>query len=141
VIDWGLLIAALIAVESGGDPKAVGDGGKAVGILQIHPIMVKECNRILNEYDRKNKNIPKEGIGYRYTLKDRKFESTSRAMAILYLRHWGKHYKKRSGYEPTYEVYARSWNGGPKGPFKESTLTYWQKVRSEMERLRKETEK
>ena len=30
------LIVALIVVESGGDPNAVGDHGKARGILQIH---------------------------------------------------------------------------------------------------------
>ncbi len=41
------IIAALIAIESGGDRLAVGDGGKAVGILQIHPIMVAEANRLL----------------------------------------------------------------------------------------------
>lgn len=31
------LLAALIAHESGGDPNAVGDGGLAVGLCQMHP--------------------------------------------------------------------------------------------------------
>ena len=30
------LLLAIIMIESGGDPKAIGDDGKAFGILQIH---------------------------------------------------------------------------------------------------------
>ena len=39
-------LAALIMVESGGDPKEVGDNGKAVGVLQIHTIVIDDVNRI-----------------------------------------------------------------------------------------------
>lgn len=42
-----LLISALCIVESGNDPNAVGDSGKAVGILQQHKIFVDEVNRII----------------------------------------------------------------------------------------------
>lgn len=31
------LIRAVIQHESGGDPNAVGDGGQAVGLMQMHP--------------------------------------------------------------------------------------------------------
>ncbi len=51
------LIPALIEVESGGQSEAVGDGGNAIGVLQIWPIMVQDVNRI---------------TGKRYTLADRK---------------------------------------------------------------------
>ena len=34
--DFEKLLAAIATVESGGDPSAVGDGGKAIGIFQIH---------------------------------------------------------------------------------------------------------
>ena len=65
------LLLVLIAIESGGKNNAVGDGGKAVGCLQIHPIMVKECNRI---------------SGYkRWTLADRLSRRESMKMCSLYL--------------------------------------------------------
>ena len=37
-----MVVAALIQVESGGDPAAVGDGGRSVGILQMRTIAVRE---------------------------------------------------------------------------------------------------
>lgn len=41
------VIVALIAIESGGDPKAIGDGGQSIGILQIKEITVDEANRLV----------------------------------------------------------------------------------------------
>lgn len=59
--NWDKFISAVIWKESRGNETCVGDNGKAVGVLQIHPIMVREANRIL-----KMKNIDKE-----YTYEDR----------------------------------------------------------------------
>lgn len=53
--DWETLIEALIFVESSGDPDAIGDGGKAVGVLQIHPSWIDDLR----------------GHGYDFTLDDR----------------------------------------------------------------------
>lgn len=44
---WDLFVEAVIWRESRGDANAIGDSGKAVGVLQIHPIMVREANRII----------------------------------------------------------------------------------------------
>lgn len=44
---WDLFVEAVIWRESRGDASAIGDSGKAVGVLQIHPIMVREANRII----------------------------------------------------------------------------------------------
>lgn len=44
--DWDCLIEAFILQESSGITDAIGDNGKAVGCLQLHPIMVAEANRI-----------------------------------------------------------------------------------------------
>lgn len=44
-----MVIVVLIRVESGGDRWAVGDGGRAVGILQQHRVSVVEANRIVGE--------------------------------------------------------------------------------------------
>ena len=40
------LIAALIFVESGGNPNAVGDQGRAIGVLQVHRAVVADVNRL-----------------------------------------------------------------------------------------------
>lgn len=104
------LLPAIEQVESGGKSDAVGDGGKAVGILQIHPIMVKDVNRILGED--------------RYTLADRLDPAKSREMFRVYSEHYSK--------GASDEVIARRWNAGPKGDKKPATLTYWAKVKAKM---------
>lgn len=45
--NWDKFIEAVIWKESRGVEDCIGDSGKAVGVLQIHPIMVREANRIL----------------------------------------------------------------------------------------------
>ena len=54
---WDLFVEAVIWRESRGNSSAIGDNGKAVGVLQIHPIMVREANRILAMKD-KSKWMP-----------------------------------------------------------------------------------
>ena len=44
--DWELFTQALIWVESKGDSKAIGSKDD-VGVLQITPILLQDCNRIL----------------------------------------------------------------------------------------------
>lgn len=36
------------------------------------------------------------------------------------------------------EEISRVWNGGPRGPHKQSTIKYWRKIRNEMEKLKNE---
>lgn len=107
-------LAALIMVESGGDPKEVGDNGKAVGVLQIHTIVIDDVNRIY-------------GTDFRY--EDRLDPVMSEKVCRLYLAYWGLKYKQEMGKDPTLEVYARIWNGGPRGWNKYSTEKYWLKVK------------
>lgn len=40
------LVCALMLIESGGVPTAIGDDGLAIGTLQIHPIMVRERSAV-----------------------------------------------------------------------------------------------
>ena len=108
------LFRAIVAIESGGDCNAVGDGGKAVGPAQIWEITVRDCNRILG------KPI--------FTLDDRVSLSKSAEMFQTYTEHYGKKY----GVPVTDEVRARIWNGGPNGPKKASTEGYWQKVKKKI---------
>ena len=95
------LILVLISIETGGQPNpnhAIGDNGKAHGCLQIHPIMVRECNRIL---DRKE-----------FTLKDRNNRARSIAMAVVFLRHQIRRYRIRHGRDPSMQLLGESWNSG-----------------------------
>lgn len=110
------LLAAMIAVESSGNPNAIGDGGRARGVLQIHPAVVADCNRI---------------AGTRFTHRDAHRPDVARWMAATYLHHWVT--PARLGRQPTAEDYARAWNGGgPAGWRKPQTLRYWQRVRKAM---------
>ena len=80
------VIAALIAVESGGDWRAVGDGGKAVGGLQMWPVAVQEANRIEAIYARREGRTPRK-----WTLADRRNPTQGKEMAFVTLR-W--HYER-----------------------------------------------
>jgi hypothetical protein len=107
---YARVLPAIEMVESSGRADAVGDGGKAVGILQIHPIMVEDVNRILGQD--------------RYTLADRLDPAKSREMFRVYSDHYA-----RCG---DAEKVARNWNGGPRGHRKAATVAYWRKVERAM---------
>lgn len=111
--DWTRVINAIIEVESKGDSKAINKVGNCVGIMQITPILVNDCNRILKE-----RNINK-----RYTLKDRYNVSKSREMFLLI----------QDYYNPSnnIEKAIRSWNGGCNYS-KKSTNDYYRKVMAAM---------
>lgn len=111
------LINALITVESNGNASAIGDNGKAVGVLQIWPSVIKDVNGVSK---------------IKYTNDDRKSKAKSIAICKAYLNWYGKVYQKKTGKVPTNEVYARIWNGGPIGYRKSATIKYWDKVSRHM---------
>ena len=111
-MNLGPLIAALITVETGGcrNPDlAIGDGGAAIGALQIHRAVVLDVNRI---------------AGTSYTHAQMTNRVAARRVCEIYLTRYaaGK----------TNEEAARIWNGGPTGYKKSATLAYWNKVRKEI---------
>ena len=109
--DWTPVVNAIIQVESKGNPKAV--CGKYVGVLQISPILVKECNNILKS----------RGSNKRYTLADRYNENKSREMFDII----------QSQHNPmnNIEKAIRLWNGGIKYNIAK-TQRYFNKVMSYM---------
>ena len=111
--DWTPVINAIIEVESEGDANAIDKGGKSCGCMQITPILVKECNRIL-ELRKSSK---------RYSMKDRFSVRKSKEMFLLY----------QSFYNPKndVELAIRSWNGGINFT-KRGTQKYYQKVMSKL---------
>lgn len=100
-------------VESNNNPKAIGDGGKAYGILQIHKICVDDVNRIYKT---------------NYTHEQMFDESCAQEVFNLYLKHGIKRYKSRYCCNPTTEQIVRMWNGGIyTGYKKESTEKYYKR--------------
>ena len=105
--DWTPVMEAIIQVESEGNPKA--KSGNSVGVMQITPILVAECNDILKK--RKSKK--------RYTLADRYSISKSKEMFLL----------MQSVHNPlnSIEKAIRAWNGGNHYSVKR-TQRYFEKV-------------
>ena len=84
-----LVIAALLSVETGGvrnPDRAIGDGGRAVGCLQMWPIAVAEANR-LEEIEARREGRPTRT----WTDADRTDRAAVVAMAAVTLR-W--HYRR-----------------------------------------------
>ena len=107
--NWNPLIRAIATVESNNNPKAIGRGG-SVGLLQITPILVRECNDILK----------KKGVKKCFTLKDRLDPNKSKEMFILI--------QKKYNPSCNIEKAIRIWNGGPKYSVK-ATQKYFNKVK------------
>lgn len=107
-MDWNPVMDAIIQVESEGNAKAV--KGKSCGAMQITPILVKDCNRILKM----------RGLSKRYSLADRFYVNKSRAMFMLI----------QSFYNPQNDIEKaiRSWNGGQNYTMA-STQKYYEKVK------------
>ena len=105
------LIPALIEVESGGVVDAVGDSGRAVGVLQIHKAYLADGNRF---------------AGTNYTHAEMFDPDKSIEIVRAYLLHYAR--------DKDIEAAARIHNGGPNGWKKETTLPYWRKVKKELEK-------
>ena len=109
--NWDPVMDAIIQVESGGNPNAV--SGNSVGVMQITPILVQDCNQILER--KKSKK--------RYTLADRYSAKKSKEMFLLI----------QSYYNPmnNVEKAIRLWNGGVNYSVR-ATNRYFQKVMNKM---------
>jgi hypothetical protein len=116
-IDLDEVLEHLIRVENPGrDVNAVGDKHlthKAYGILQIRQPYLDDVNKI---------------AGTSYTIEDMKDPAKARWAAKVYLNHYGERYQRKTGNEPTLQVYARIHNGGPNGWRKASTNNYVRKI-------------
>jgi len=112
-INLDRLIDVLCKVESNNDPKAVGDKGKALGILQIWKTYVDDVNRIYKTS---------------YKHEDAFNPDLAKEITKKYLSFYGKLYEKRTGKPATYEVLARIHNSGPNGWNKQISIQYWNKV-------------
>jgi len=109
------LILALIAVESNGNDRAIGDDGLAFGALQIHACYVADANEFANED---------------WTHEDAYDRDKAIKIFLAYMDRYAT--EKRLGRIVTIEDIARIHNGGPNGYKKDATLKYWRKVKAEL---------
>lgn len=118
-------LAALRYVETGGAPNGgvdyLGDGGAALGPLQIH----RECwADAMDQYAKETGR----------TVKTCRNQSPYRFVgswlgSVFVARLYFKRYAKKSWDSGDWEKVARIWNGGPTGHRKKATLPYWEKVK------------
>lgn len=107
-LDWDTFTKALIWVESKGDSKAVGSKDD-VGVLQITPILVEDCNRILKN----------EG----FTLEDRLDSLKSVEMFNIIQDHYNP--------QLDYHLALKIWNG-------QAPLSYHRKVMDKFNEIKNE---
>jgi len=105
-VSWNDFVNAVIYVESKGNDSAYCAKEKAIGCLQIRPIMIAEINRIQKK------------VIYKHS------DAWNRAKSIEIFNTIAKN--------ESYENIARKWNGGYYGDKKTSTLKYWAKVKKRL---------
>ena len=107
----------LTEVESNNNTEAVGDSGKALGILQIHQACVTDVNK---------------WYGTEYTHEDTKNRAIARDIFVKYLSLGIKLYEEKCGHKPTESQIVRMWNGGIyRGHEYPSTLKYLNKYKKQ----------
>lgn len=101
-------------VETNNRPKAVGDNGKALGVLQIHKAAIIDVNR---------------HYGTTYTHQDALQVNCAEEIFDLYIGLGIKRFKKSNGCRsPTEEQIVRFWNGGIySGHKRPTTIKYYKR--------------
>lgn len=108
-INWEALLHALHQVETGGRRGPIlGDGGRALGPLQLHRVYW---------LDAEMEGSYSDCADYDYSCR----------VVRRYMRRYAT--EKRLGRPVTAEDIARIHNGGPNGYKKKATLKYWNKVK------------
>jgi len=83
-----------------------GDGGRAIGPLQIHQCVLDDVNR---------------KFGMRFTCADLHDIEKAKIVARMYIEMWMERHRE--------EIAARIFKGGPRGWNSETTDEYWKKIR------------
>jgi hypothetical protein len=98
-------------VETNNNPNAVGDDGKAYGVVQIHLGAILDVNRI---------------YGTDYIHEDAFHEECSEEIFYRYISYGIAIYIQNHNTRPTEEEIVRMWNGGIYRGYKiKSTKKYW----------------
>lgn len=114
-------LAAIIMVESGGNPEAVGDGGRSRGLMQMSRAAYDDAVEQLVSEKGSHEIPPYEQA------------AQSRFWSEYLFKAYMRRYVPIALFFSDYETMARTWNGGPRGAKKRSTIAYWKKVKAAME--------
>ena len=107
------IVDVLKVVETNRNPKAIGDSGRAYGILQIHKICVTEVNSKFNT---------------NFSHEDMFNEEKAELVAVLYLKIGVNVFYKKYKRHATEEDLVRGFNGGIySGYLKDSTRRYYKR--------------
>jgi hypothetical protein len=104
------LLDAIKIIESQNGKYNIGKNGE-LGPYQIKKIVIDDVNRIIGNNT------------YKYS--DALDDNKSREICRIYITYWSNRFNVN-----TIEAMARIWNGGPRGYLKESTVKYWNNIRS-----------
>lgn len=124
-MNWFILFASMILVESSGDDSAVGDNGKSLGCLQIQVAIIEDVNRWYKtdykSYDRLNR-------------------TKSKGICKLWLTRRMRDAEKATGNPQNYEMAFRLWNGGYRGYLhnRSATDAHWAKAKAAVIKIEKE---
>lgn len=105
------LIKCIIMQESSNNPYAKGDAGAAWGIMQIQQGCLTDVNRYLGTGFTLQQVFGANGV------------ELSKIVFSTYMHIYAT--ERRLGRPVTDQDRARTWNGGPNGWRKKSTLGYW----------------
>jgi hypothetical protein len=105
-------IMLIAMIESQQHPSAIGDAGKALGMLQLHADYVQDAA---------------EHAGENWVHEDAFDELKSIRIFRAYMDRYAT--EERLGRPVTWEDIVRIHNGGPNGYKKKSTIPYWNKVK------------
>lgn len=100
-------------VETNNNPRAVGDDGRAYGILQIHWVCINDVNKTYNTEFRHRDAFDIE---------------TSKEIFNLYIHKGVRLFREKHSRDPTEQEVVRMWNGGIyKGYQYKATFGYYQR--------------
>jgi hypothetical protein len=114
--DLETFLQAVEAVESKGNPTAVGDGGRSLGAYQLSKAY---CEDALHRHLARRDYV---SIAF----------SPGKSRDVV-VRYW-KRFVPLALERREWQTLARVHNGGPAGAGKRQTLPYWSRVKSEMRR-------
>ena len=113
-MDWIAFFLAICWQESFFNPNAYNPKEDALGIVQIRPYVIEDCNKFL---------------GRHYKLEDRKSVLKSFRIFRDYTTLWCE----RNNVKISYEHCAKIWNAGPNRKRWKYANRYWESVKQKIE--------
>ena len=112
---------ALAMIESSNNPNAIGDLNTRYPAYGLYQIRQPYLSDVTSSY--KREMVMK--WGHILILSEMKEKLKAQWVVQHYLEKYGNRYRKKTGLNPSLEVYVRIHNGGPNGWKNKVTKKYW----------------